>query len=263
MLAGAGAASLLYGALYETERLTGEHKVLKLPRWPKSLHGFRLGCIADLHVRDAETIALSRVSLEWLAEQEIDALVVPGDLISHWKPGTKELLARALEPMEQLQCPKIVSPGNHDYYGGLAEQLEPLLDDVGAVLLTNSSLRAAGINWVGIDSANSGEPNLDHAFGGIDPSLPTIALWHEPDMVDHLSFPAHLMVSGHSHGGQFITPWGWAPMRTHNGAKYLQGFFADTRVPLFVTRGLAVTGPPARLFCRPQVVVLELHSLAS
>ncbi len=66
------------------------------------------------------------------------------------------------------------------------------------------------------------------------------------------------MIAGHSHGGQFRTPWGWPPMRTENGSRYLEGFFPDARTPLYVSRGVGTTFLPSRLFCPPEVSLLTL-----
>jgi uncharacterized protein len=67
------------------------------------------------------------------------------------------------------------------------------------------------------------------------------------------------MISGHTHGGQFRAPWGWAPMKTRNGERYLEGFFPDAPTPLYVSRGIGTTGPPSRLNCPPEVSVLSLE----
>lgn len=79
-------------------------------------------------------------------------------------------------------------------------------------------------------------------------------------MVDQLPIEASLMLSGHSHGGQFISPWGWAPMKTRGGKKYVRGFYPDAPTPIYVSRGLGTTGPPSRLFCPPEVTILTLTS---
>jgi predicted MPP superfamily phosphohydrolase len=89
---------------------------------------------------------------------------------------------------------------------------------------------------------------------------PVIVLWHEPDAVDLLPSGAHLMIAGHSHGGQWRFPWGWTPMTTRNGRKYIEGFFPDAPTPLYVSRGVGTTGPPARLGALPEVSILRLMS---
>lgn len=93
-------------------------------------------------------------------------------------------------------------------------------------------------------------------------SQPSIVIWHEPDAVRFLPDGlCNLMLSGHSHGGQFVFPGSLAPMTTKNGKKYRNGFYSNTAAPLFVTRGIGTTGPPARFLCPPEVVILELFGV--
>jgi uncharacterized protein len=86
-----------------------------------------------------------------------------------------------------------------------------------------------------------------------------VIVWHEPDAVDALPAGPDLMVSGHSHGGQFLAPWGWAPGTSELGKKYIRGWYPRAPVPLYVSRGVGTTGPPSRLFCPAEVSILTLH----
>lgn len=256
---GAGFGLLAYGALFETSKLVSRKRTLKLPHWPEHLAGLNIGLMADLHIRDAETIALARTASTWLVDQNPDIIVIPGDIIAYWKEGVEDMISYALEPLREASCPILAVPGNHDHYGAPAANLKPILNELGIDLLINESRVHHEVNWVGIDSGNAGKPDPYDTILTSDASLPTIVLWHEPDMVDLLPECFELMLSGHSHGGQFRTPWGWAPMKTEHGEKYVSGYYQQAPIPLFVTSGLAVTGPPARLFCPPEVYVLTLE----
>jgi predicted MPP superfamily phosphohydrolase len=48
-------------------------------------------------------------------------------------------------------------------------------------------------------------------------------------------------------------------MGTKNGEKYVEGFFPDASTPLYVTRGVGTTGPPARMGALAEVSILTLH----
>jgi predicted MPP superfamily phosphohydrolase len=153
----------------------------------------------------------------------------------------------------------VAVPGNHDYWSGDATLLEPICGELGIHLLRNSSLSHDGVGWVGIDSANAHQHDPIAALSRAEKALPLITVWHEPDMVDELPDGTALMVAGHSHGGQWQFPWGWTPMHTRNGEKYVSGFFPDARTPLYVSRGIGTTGPPARFGALAEVSILELH----
>ncbi len=227
--------------------------------WPASRDGYRIGLVADNHIRDNETILLTQQCLEFVLSESPDVIAFAGDTVAYWKPGVERMLREALAPLKNSKVPCVAVPGNHDYFGGDPDQLRPIFDEFGIRLLRNECLRIDGVNWVGVDSAGEGYADPYTAIRQSDPRDPTIVLWHEPDMVDYLPRGPELMLSGHSHGGQFTTPWGWAPMTSRLGSKYLRGFYPEAPVPIYVSRGLGTTGPPARLFCPPEATLLTLR----
>jgi predicted MPP superfamily phosphohydrolase len=233
---------------------------LRLPGWPANHDGYRIGLVADSHVRDRETIGLTRDALEFLVKERPDVIAFAGDTVAYWKPGVELMLAEALAPLRDADIPCVAVPGNHDYFGDDPDRLIPIFERYSIRLLRNEATEVAGVNWVGVDSAGMGYADPYTAIRQCDPSKPTVVLWHEPDMVDYLPRGPELMLSGHSHGGQFTTPWGWAPMKSRLGENYLRGFYPDAPVPIYVSRGLGTTGPPARLFCTPEVTLITVRA---
>jgi len=258
-LGAVGLGWLAYGALVESKRLTVERRVLNLPRWPKRLEGYTIAVLADLHVRDLYSVELAQRAVALALDENPDIVVLPGDLVGHWRSNSPWLLEAVLEPLLLMGGAVIATPGNHEYWGGDASLLAPILDELNIRYLRNQLWRHAGITWVGIDSLNAGKANpggvLSEALVSDDP---VVVLWHEPDAVDLLPAGADLMIAGHSHGGQWRFPWGWTPMTTRNGRKYVEGFFPEAPTPLYVSRGVGTTGPPARLGVLPEVSILRL-----
>jgi predicted MPP superfamily phosphohydrolase len=257
----ASAGLLLYGALVEVDRLTLERRRLRLRRWPARLDGFRIGFLADFHLRDAQTVDLAQRAVAAVLDEAPDMVVLGGDFVSRWRVESVDMLAEVLEPLLLMQGSVVAVPGNRDYNDGDAELLRPILNEFNIRLLRNENWNHLGINWMGVDSANVGESDPLAAFESIAHDDPIVSIWHEPDLVDWLPESVALSLSGHSHGGQFTTPWGWAPVKSRNGERYLRGFYPDAHVPLYVSRGLGTTGPPSRLFCRPEATILELYSV--
>ncbi|MBV6458501.1 MAG: putative protein YpbG [Fimbriimonadaceae bacterium] len=258
---GAGLGLLLYGSLVEWHRLTLTKRILTLPRWPEPLNGFRIAILSDFHLRDRYTVDLTRRAVEMAMDADPDVIAMPGDFVGYWKADSDALLWSAMSELRSYRGRVVAVPGNHDYWAGTPERLEPVFADLGITLLRNENVSIEGVRWIGIDSFNQKFADPDKAFSGAgDPLEAKIVLWHEPDVVDQLPEPAALMLSGHTHGGQFVTPWGWPPIRTRNGEKYLRGFFEEAETPLFVTSGIGTTGPPSRWNCPPEVAVLTLFS---
>jgi hypothetical protein len=261
--AAAGTGLLVYGALVEANRLVVERRRLMLPGWPDRLRGFKLAVLADLHIRDSYSVQMARRAVSLALDEQPDVVALPGDILGYWKPESPYLVGEALEELLLMEGNVVASPGNREYWEGCPYALRPILGELNIRLLINEAWHHAGITWAGVDSANLGQPD---PVGTMCRALelgesPIVALWHEPDVVGDLPEGAALVVSGHTHGGQFRTPWGWPPMTTRNGRMYLEGFFPDAPTPLYVSRGIGTTGPPSRLFCPPEVSLLTIEPL--
>lgn len=256
----ASTATLVYGALVEANRLVVERRWLSLPHWPERLNGFKIALLADFHLRDEYSVALGKRAVALALDENPDFVVLAGDYVGYWKPASPWMLGEVLSPLAGMEGAVVAVPGNHDYWSGDASLLSPIFDELNIKLLRNEVWTRSGIEWVGIDSANAKRADPVRTMSLANSNHPKVVVWHEPDVVDWLPSGGSIMLSGHSHGGQFTLPWGWTPIHTKNGERYVQGFFPDAPTPLYVSRGIGTTGPPARLGCTPEVAILELFS---
>ncbi len=258
LLGTASVSMFAYGMLVESKRLTLERRSLRLPLWPAELAGFKIAVLADFHIRGPWSLELGQQAIDMALAERPDIVVIPGDFVDHWQPGSEALLAQCLRPLVAMEGRAVAVPGNHDYsFHKDAGRLIGVLEPLGIKLLRNEVWRHQGISWVGIDSAVVGraKPTLEVPPG------PAIALWHEPDLVEQLPEGIALQISGHSHGGQWRFPFGITPMHSHLGKRYPRGFFPHAPTPLYVSRGIGTTGPPARFLCPPEVSLLTLLPL--
>ena len=227
--------------------------------WPDRLNGFKIAVLADLHLKDRNSLDLAKRAVALVVDEQPDVIVLAGDIIDHWTPTTPVLVGAALSPLSHTKAKVLACLGNRDYDGGDPHLLKLRLDELGIRLLRNASWVHEGITWVGIDSAKAGDVDKVKSFAGVK-SDPDVVLWHEPDVVGMLPRRCALQISGHSHGGQFVFPFGITPMHTTLGERYVKGFFEETPTPLYVSRGIGTTFLPSRLNCPPEVSLLELHS---
>jgi predicted MPP superfamily phosphohydrolase len=111
--------------------------------------------------------------------------------------------------------------------------------------------------FVGLGDLWTGDFEPEKAFEKVPTDQVTIALVHNPRGIEHLDeFPAHAVVSGHTHGRKtkHITRRSLMPRnrRFHAGMYEVQG------KKLYVNRGLGRIGR-ARLKARPEITVFTLR----
>ena len=91
-----------------------------------------------------------------------------------------------------------------------AHGIRTLVNEVFAIQRSGDRL------WiVGVDDPHEGNPDVAQAFAEVPPDDFALLLAHSPDIA--LSLPparAHLVMTGHCHGGQVRTPWGSIVTRT-------------------------------------------------
>lgn len=258
LLGGVAAGMLAYGHLVEARRLVVERRTLVLDGWPARLDGFRIAFLTDFHVRDLRSLELARRSIELALLESPDMVVLGGDIVNHWTSALPHVVGDLLEPLLAMDGNVVAIAGNRDFDGGSAETLRPIYDELNIKFLRNENWYHDGITWVGIDSLKAKKSDPDKAFEGVEHD-PVVVLWHEPDHVNLLPRKGSLQLSGHSHGGQFVFPGGFVPVKSEFGRHYRQGFFEDTATPLYVSRGIGTTLVNARFMCPPEVSILTLR----
>jgi len=257
LLGTAGVATLAYGALVEAQNLIMERHTLPLPKWPERLRGFRIALMSDFHIGSKSSVQLTKRAIAMALDESPDMMVIAGDFIQDWRTSTPWLLGECLEMLLLMEGNVVAVPGNHDYHGGDPALLAMICDELNIKVLRNEVWKHLGINWVGIDSAIEAQADPVKAMSHVGQE-PSIAIWHEPDLVRLLPQGCALQLSGHSHGGQFRFPGGYTPMHTDLGKRYPRGFYPGAPTPLYVSRGVGTTLLPSRLFCRPEVTILTL-----
>ncbi|MDZ7725157.1 MAG: metallophosphoesterase [candidate division KSB1 bacterium] len=95
----------------------------------------------------------------------------------------------------------------------------------------------------------------------ISVSIYKILLAHSPKAFEYSrESSVDLQLSGHTHGGQIRLPFVGSPVvwRNKMESMYSQGLFQENNTTLYVNRGLGTAWVPIRLFCPPEITVIEL-----
>ena len=152
--------------------------------------------------------------------------------------------------------------GNHEYFGGNAEEAIKYLGEAGVKVLRDSSEKIAGSFYlIGRDDRSGARYNggprqeLKTLMQGIDRAFPIILMDHQPS---HLEEPVgqgvDLQLSGHTHAGQLF------PIRliTRRIFEDDWGLLRKGDFQLIVSSGYGTWGPPVRLGNTPEVVDITI-----
>ncbi|MHB8878348.1 MAG: metallophosphoesterase, partial [Myxococcaceae bacterium] len=190
-----------------------------------------------------------------------DLVAITGDLVD----GDVPTLGPAVAELRRL-TPKYGTwfcTGNHDYYSGV-DEWTAALPGLGATPLRNRfvTIGDAGgsFDLIGVDdwmARHSGGYDLEASVRGRDPSRPSVLLAHQPQNFEAaVDRGVGLMLSGHTHGGQFFP----GTLFVDRLWRYPAGLFAVRDSHIFVSQGTGFWGPPLRVGTHSEIVRVTLLS---
>ncbi len=230
------------------------------------LLGKRLLHVSDTHFRGEWCDGYDRVIAK-INELEVDLICFTGDWLED-KFDHREGIATAQRFARQLtsRFGLYSCLGNHD-----GDLVAPLLIDAGVHLLVGESRRIVGgegaIEIIGLPSVSREDVSTDllASFGTPPIGTTRIVLSHFPDHVRRIaSIEPHLVLAGHTHGGQWCLPGG-KPLFTHDGLPSAQSFGLSKHGEawLHVSRGLGCSKWNLRVNCPPEMTVIRLIAARS
>ncbi len=256
----------------EPNRLTTTYLKYPIPEWNGTDNRIRIAMAGDFHVRHGEAKRLKRV-INALREQSPDIILLVGDFAfassdPHKNTLDLPLMSRIFRQLRNGgKTPVYACLGNHDYAYG-APQIRKMLEDADITLLEPGTARLhfgenCEVFLGGVSNKNQREvdpktiPFPPEDFYGA-----ALFVVHSPDLVVDLPREAGyaLTLAGHTHGGQICLPGRipFVPHASRIGDQYAHGMFEEGGKDLFVTRGVGESRLRMRLFCPPEIVVIDL-----
>ncbi len=232
---------------------------LKLPGLPRSLDGFRLVQLSDVHVGGILERRFVRELVQRCNAEKPDLHVITGDLVD----GDVPTLGPAIAELRGLESRHgtFFCTGNHEYYSGV-DEWAAALPGFGVTVLRNRFVEigdpGASFDLVGVDDwghRGLGGYDLQAATAGRDPARPAVLLAHQPQNFEAaIARGVGLQLSGHTHGGQFFPGTAMVSLLW----RFPAGHFTVGDRHIFVSRGTGFWGPPLRLGSAAEIVVVTL-----
>jgi predicted MPP superfamily phosphohydrolase len=227
------------------------------PLGPRRL---RIVALSDLHVFDGtepEFIERVHASIRTL---DPDLVFMTGDYIS--RADRLPALAHWLEGLPKARHGAYAVLGNHDFWTDRADDVRETLVDAGVSVLAGTCASVAVADAPPLRVCGTEEPwgpSLSRPLenGAV---LATFVLSHTPDNAYALAEQgATAVFAGHTHGGQARIPFlGPLIIPSRYGRRFDQGHFLVDGTHLYVSAGVGADAPNLRLWCPPDLVVVDL-----
>lgn len=225
------------------------------------LSGFVVAHVTDLHLRRTQPLH-ARV-LQALERAAPGLVVLTGDMVESARHLGE--LGAFCARLVSLGCPVVATLGNWEYgEPGLVDAIAAMYARVGVRLLLNGrwSLAGGALVVAGVDDGATGHADPVVALQGWENEGGVrLMLTHAPGILDAFPpglAPAHLVLCGHTHGGQ-VRLGPVVPVRPHGSGRFLAGFYETPAGLAYVSRGLGTTLYPVRLMCRPELALFWLR----
>ncbi len=245
-----------------------EQVQIRLANLPSAFDGLRIVSLADLHGREFE--ADNRYLLNTIRQLQPDLICISGDLFAE---------ENDLPVLEPLICglsaiaPTFYVTGNHEWQLDNLKHILKTIESYGATVLQNDytvlrrendKLIIAGVHdpCGPYDQKQPDELVAEiRQAEGEDACI--LMLAHRNDQLPMWSaLGVDLVLSGHCHGGVVRLPFVGGVFGTNRELfpRYDAGLYSQGRTQLYVSRGLGYTNVRLRLFNRPHLPLLILHS---
>jgi predicted MPP superfamily phosphohydrolase len=238
---------------------------LAIPGWPSWPRPLRIAFLSDFHTGShAGDVARLEAIVAEAASFAPDVALFGGDYINMQPLGGGRVPPRRIAAVLarlDAPCGRFAVLGNHDFYYDPQAVTDALRDHGIIVLNDERSTFAFGhgtVHMVGVPDAHvtRAEPR---ALLAALPDEPTLVLAHDPVWFAHLPAGPHLMLAGHTHGGQIRLPGiGIISNASKAPRRWSHGVVVEDGRHLYVTSGLGTSTLPLRIGVPPEYAVIDV-----
>ena len=229
---------------------------VRVPDWRGAK--LRIAHVSDFHVNNHLPLTYFADAMKRVAAAKPDLIFMTGDFVTH--PECVDLLPGILS-LARGRLGTFGILGNHDYWAG-RDAVAAAVRSAGVTLLGNESERMDMGDGADLMVYGCEEPWTRSRWQPPTPPAGQLALMltHTPDNVYRLSRQGFAAIfAGHYHGGQIRIPrLGALVVPSNYGRRFDHGHFVLHGTHLFVTAGVGSAEPPLRLWCQPDVFIVDI-----
>jgi hypothetical protein len=213
--------------------------------------------LSDLHVNDRLGPEYYPGVMDRVSQAEPDLVFITGDFITELRfaQDLPDLLMRL-----HSRYGIFAILGNHDHWADTAE-VTRMVRNAGIEVIGNGTRRLSLDGDLSLTILGCEEPWSPDRWTPpvIENGDLALALSHSADQVYRLSQAgADAVFSGHYHAGQFQLPLvGPVLVPSRYGRRFYHGHYVVGKTHLFVSAGAGASNPPLRLYCPPDVIVVD------
>ncbi len=259
---GVAVLGTLYPVMIERYLIGVNTYHIPLKRLPPAFDGFTIVQLADIHYGYLTPMQVVDYVVRKANALAGDIIVNTGDNVIA-KNGTREL-DTVWPVLCNLNAPSGVYTvlGNHDHWASTAHSQE-WLERSGQNLRHKATVieRDGQRLWLGgTGDLWEDRQSIDEVFATAPAGECKLVLAHNPlSILEPFQTQIDLMISGHTHGGQFRVPIiNYVPISLEKRA-FAAGLIDTARGRLFVSRGIGWSVLPYRFNCPPEIAVLVLE----
>jgi predicted MPP superfamily phosphohydrolase len=219
--------------------------------WPEK--STRILFMSDLHTsgrgfRIKRTIKLAK-------EAPCDIVCITGDIIVR-RVRQEERVVQALKEIANGR-PTFLVWGNNDYNPEIDRaKLYEELQKANINVLVNERVKVGNLTIGGLGDPFWGKDDIEKTLAeDVD-----LLLSHTPSPIFEVKKRAKLMLTGHTHAGQFCSIDGTPLMpELRKKEAFAYGLSYHNGTHIYTTSGIGTTRLPLRFFCHPELVLLEVR----
>jgi uncharacterized protein len=248
------AQGILWTHPWTTTDLFVRRRVLSVPR---EVGRVRIAHLTDLHIAPSISWDYYESIVERTNAEAPDVIVLTGDYLS--KAEYLPLFRRWLILPLRARLGVYAVLGNHDYWANVADEVRQALVLANVHVLSGECNRLTGGAEHVVLCGTDAPWGSDYSAPPVAPDDFVVALSHTPDNIYSLRGRAHAVFAGHYHGGQWRIPVvGALIVPSVFGRRFDHGDFFVDGTELFVSPGVGADYPPLRVYCQPELLLVDL-----